>query len=156
MTDTPLPPTESPTATQTEYPTITPAPSLTPIPSFTPIGVRPTSTPMMACAVVEKSPENWESFKPRESFDGIWKVKNTGSTNWNPQRVVFKFLNGARLFADAQEYKLKADVKPGSQVLLIADLVAPKGRGEYASTWGLVDLRFNSVFCSFTVKITVE
>jgi hypothetical protein len=155
-TPTPPPPSATPTITQTLFPTITPIPTDTPIPSFTPVGAGPTATPEFACQVVEKSPDNWQVFKPRASFDGIWKVKNTGSLTWKPQRIVLKFLNGARLYADEQEYDLRSDVEPDSLALLIADLVAPKGKGEYASTWGLVDLRLNVVICSFTVKITVE
>lgn len=156
-TFTPLPPTPSPTITQTEFPTITPIPSDTPTPSATPLGAGPTPTPQYACELVDKYPDQWAEFRAHTPFEARWEVKNTGASSWRPLRVVLKYISGVKMYADKDKQDLTTETPPGSLLLLIVDMLAPKVKGQqYATTWGLVEARTGNVFCSFTAKITTK
>ena len=157
VTFTPPPPTPSPTVTETQFPTITPIPTDTPIPSVTPLGAGPTPTPQYACELVEKYPDQWMPFKAHEPFEARWTLKNTGASSWQPVRVVLRYISGVKMYVGEEKQNLTTETPPGSLVLLIVDMRAPKGRGgEYATTWGLVEARTGNVFCAFTAKITTK
>lgn len=156
VTLTPPPPSQTPTGTKTPYPTITPIPSDTPIPSATPLGAGPTATPQYACELIEKIPDQWAAFKPRNTFQAIWKVKNTGTMAWLPGRVVLKYISGVKMYTGEDRQDLTTETAPGSLLLLIVNMMAPKEQGDYAATWGLVERRTGVTFCSFTAKIIVK
>lgn len=164
------PPTPVPTITRTPYPTITPIPSLTPIPSFTPLGQEstagpgdgssgPTSTPPsgeFSCQLVSKSPDNWDVFKPRYTFDAVWKLKNTGTKMWKAGQIAFVFVSGAKLNSGPKSYPLVSDVNPGETGSFTVDMIAPKEEGRYYATWGLLFTRLNNLYCSVAIRITVS
>jgi hypothetical protein len=155
-TATPLPPSETPTSTKTQFPTITPLPSDTPIPSVTPLGAGPTPTPQYACELIDKYPDNWTVYKPREKFEARWTVKNTGTLPLQPPHVAVEYISGVKMhiFKDKQDLTTGAD--PDKLLLLIVDMIAPKAKGDYVAVWGLVETRTGNVFCSFTTKIVVK
>jgi hypothetical protein len=169
---TPLPPTKPPTETQIPFPTITPIPSFTPMPSFTPFGTLPPNltltlaltpgdgdggTAEFKCKVLFKSPENGEVFKPRKDFDGLWKIRNVGTKNWQTGNVILTFIDGAKFHQGGQtSFKIPSDIKVGEDGVIIADFVTPKEKGNYTAHWGLMEVKTKQVFCKLTVFITVK
>jgi hypothetical protein len=155
VTLTPLP-SQTLTGTKTPYPTITPIPTDTPIPSATPLGAGPTATPQYACELVDKYPDQWAAFKPHSTFEARWKVKNTGASMWLPGRVALEYISGVKMYVGEDKQDLIYETAPGSLLLVIVDMLAPKARGNYTTVWGLVERRTGIAFCSFTAKITVK
>ncbi len=169
FTASPLPPTFTPTITLTFFPTITPWPTATPTATETPFGFKPSPTPGLdltelattpqpsdfSCEFISKSPDNWEVVKPRASFDARWTLKNDGLRPWPEGIVSLVHVSGSKMSGDKQ-YELPKDVKPGEQIVLAIDLIAPKDEGAHAATWGLKMNRLDQVFCQFTVKILVR
>lgn len=149
-------PSQTPTGTKTPYPTITPIPTDTPIPSATPLGAGPTATPQYACELIDKYPDQWAAFKPHSAFEARWKVKNIGAITWLPGRVVLKYISGVKIYTGDDQQPLMYETAPGSLLLLIVDMLAPKARGDYATVWGLVEKRTGITFCAFTAKIIVK
>ena len=155
-TETALPPSQTPTATQTLYPTITPIPTITLTPTVTPLGAGPTPTPEYACQLIDKYPDNWMSFKAHSPFQGRWTLKNTGTKIWTPSEVTLEYVSGVEMYAAENFQKLTSDVEPGKLVLLIVDMISPKKSGKYITVWGLGIAHTDTILCSFTVKITVQ
>jgi hypothetical protein len=169
-TPTPLPPTEPPTETLIPFPTITPIPSFTPQPSFTPFGTPPSNsltltpgsgegagTSEYKCKIVEKSPDNWTVYKSRQAFDAVWKLRNAGAKKWIQGNVVLVYVDGAKFHqGDQKILPIPHDVDPGDESAIGADFIAPKAKGNYMATWGLMDNRSKTVFCTLTVMITVK
>lgn len=149
-------PSQTPTGTKTPYPTITPIPSDTPIPSATPLGAGPTATPQYACQLIDKYPDPWTAFKPRSTFEARWTLKNTGATIWYPSRVALEYISGVKMYVGDDKQPLVDDTAPGSLLLVIVNMLAPKTPGNYTTVWGLVEKRTGLTFCSFTAKITVK
>ncbi len=155
-TATPLPPSQTPTGTSTQFPTITPIPSDTPIPSVTPLGAGPTPTQQYACQLIDKYPDNWTAFKPRTKFEARWTVKNTGTLSLQPVHVVLEYISGVKMHVFKDRQALTTEAAPDKLLLLIVDMIAPKVQGDYTAVWGLVEARTGATLCSFTAKIIVK
>jgi hypothetical protein len=126
-------------------------------PSLTPLGGGPTPTPQFACELVEKYPDNWMEIKTNTNFEARWKVKNSGTTSWRPTRVVLKYISGVKMHIGKVERRhLTAEIAPGSELLQIVEMRAPKAKGDYATTWGLVEVSTGKMFCGFTAKIIAK
>ena len=99
------------------------------------------------------SPANGTSFKARDDFDAVWKVKNIGQKNWDKNGVDYFYASGAKLHKVAA-YDMSANVPVGSTTDIIVDMTAPKDAGSYSTTW---TLRAGSKsFCNLSLRITVK
>jgi hypothetical protein len=164
--------TSTPTTTPTPRGTDTPTPTATAtvlfllssptslvIPTFTAVSSggsgtgSGTSSDNYACQVVSVSPANGTSFKARDDFDAVWKVKNIGQKSWDKNGVDYFYSSGDKLHKVAA-YDMSANVGVGSTTDIIVDMTAPKDAGSYSTTW---NLRAGSkTFCNLSLRITVK
>ncbi len=68
--------------------------------------------------------------KPLESFIKEWTFRNSGETDW-PEDSLFIQTNGDDLHADTQV--VNGPVKPGMEITITLELVAPKLPGKYCA-----------------------
>ncbi|HSJ88827.1 MAG TPA: NBR1-Ig-like domain-containing protein [Anaerolineales bacterium] len=106
-----------------------------------------------ACQIVSVSPANGTSFNTRDNFDATWRVKNTGTKNWDRNSVDFIYLSGAKIHKVAG-YDLRQTINSGQTTDLGVDMVAPKDPGTYATTWTL--MVGNKTFCNMSLTIVVK
>ena len=74
---------------------------------------------------------------PGESFEKIWRLKNTGTCKWT-QDYQLVFVEGDPL-GEQRSIALAEEVLPGNIVELVLDLHAPESTGSYMSFWMLRD-----------------
>ena len=149
--------TATPTATATVL-FILSSPTSLVIPTFTAISSgggtgSGTSSDNYACQVVSVSPANGTSFKARDDFDAVWKVKNIGQKSWDKNAVDYFYASGAKLHKVAG-YDLNTNVPVGSTTDIIVDMTAPKDAGSYSTTWTLK--ASSKTFCNLSLRITVK
>lgn len=145
-TATEVPPTATISPSPTiVYPTFTTAPTNTPAPSSTPTSYK--------CTVTEQSPEFGLDIKPGDDFDATWTVKNTSSDTWTSANVDLKYISGTKMQKIADSFDLNGDVAADGTVKLAVDMYAPKEKGRYSATWGLVS--GPTTLCVFSVTIDV-
>ena len=105
-----------------------------------------------SCTLVNQSPKDWVTMKPRQSFDMMWTVLNTGRT-WNADYTQFKYLWGAKMQTRGDFFDLYGNVGRGKRVKLGIDMIAPKTPGTYPITWGLYSGGIR--VCTLTFIVTV-
>jgi len=111
------------------------------------------SSDNFACQIISVSPANGTSFNSRDNFDATWKVKNTGTKNWDRTSIDFIYLSGAKIHKVAG-YDLSDSVNVGGTINLAVDMVAPRDSGTYTTTW---TLRVgNETFCNMSLTIVVK
>lgn len=81
-----------------------------------------------------------------------WKVRNTGTAAWDPATMEFSYLGGTKMYASTPTH-LPRLVESGENVLLVADLVAPKNPGKYTTVWALK--QDDEYFCQVRLTIYV-
>lgn len=162
------------TQTQAAIPSATPTvPTATPTKTFTPeptatatvIFILSSPTPLVlptiiaggkqdyACQVISQKPANGTSFNPRDDFDAKWTVKNIGRREWDNNSVDYYYVKGDKLHK-VDAYDLPKAVKVGETIEIIADMVAPKNQGSYATNWSL---RIGTEdFCPLSLTIVVK
>jgi hypothetical protein len=90
---------------------------------------------------------------PTEAFTKIWRIRNEGNCAWSqPYGLVFGDQEPMR--ADPTR-PLTRLVRPGEEIDLSIDLIAPERAGTYRSIWALQGEE-NQVFGSFYVQVVVE
>jgi hypothetical protein len=91
--------------------------------------------------------------KPRERVTKEWTFRNNGETMW-PAETLFIQTNGDNL--EAVPYKLMNQVKPGEEVTISLELVAPELPGKYCAFFRFVhgdNQRFGQkVWCDLLVE----
>ncbi len=117
----------APAATPTPFPTATPQPN-------------PTATPVACYDGMEfvkdiKAPDGTE-IKAGEDFDKVWRIRNTGTCNWNSNYQIV-FVQGDRM--EGTSNIVKATVRPGQTYDMIIDQKAPKSPGNYTGIWQMVN-----------------
>jgi hypothetical protein len=150
-----VPPTEvPPTATFTE--TSTPILPPTPIPTNTPFVLPTTSgggtsggsgggggggggssqTDKLACAVVAQKPYDGQFiYKPGDSFDVKWTIKNTGTQTWEAGWA-FQYLSDSNgRLSPTPNHTLGSDVKRGETITLLIEVTAPNTSGRDKETF---------------------
>jgi Ig-like domain from next to BRCA1 gene len=105
-----------------------------------------------SCALLNQKPKDWVTMKPRQSFDMIWTVQNTGP-KWDADYVQFKYLWGAKMQTHGDLFGLNSSVGRGNKTKLFVDMIAPKTPGTYPITWGLYT--GNTFICRVTFIVTV-
>ncbi len=144
-TSTPLP-----TATGFMLPTFTPSMTFTVTPTITPTRTRDQAK------YVSQNPSDGTSFSPSQDFDMTWKLKNVGINTWNTS-YRFRYVSGEETYKkkNGPSISLPYPVGIDDTVSLTVDMRAPKEKGEYRTTWELVNSegeKVFSVFFDFKVK----
>lgn len=157
VTFTAPPPSQTSTGTPTLYPTISPIPTVTITSTITPLGAnRPTTVATYACELVEKFPDQWGTVKANTPFQARWKLKNTGTLDWEPGSIVLRYVSGVEMHGDIDKREIAVQTAPNSTFIATIHMLSPKKAGDYAATWGLMERATGNLFCAFTVKIIVE
>lgn len=159
-TETSLP-TNTLAPSSTSLPTATTAPSITPLPpTATRVVVLSTNTPSasatpntITCALSEVSPEAGADYKPGDSFDAAWTIKNTGSTTWSASEVDIRYLSGTKMHEGDDNRDLPVNVAPNESFRYIFDMIAPSTAGRHSETWVLT--RSGETLCILTATIDV-
>lgn len=113
-----------------------------------------TSSDRFACQVLSVTPSNGSTFHSRDTFDAVWRVKNIGTRAWDHTSIDFIYQSGDK-FYKVPGYDLSSNVSTGSTINLGADMIAPRNRGTYTTTWTLSVGR-NQAFCSMSLTIVVR
>jgi hypothetical protein len=84
---------------------------------------------------VTQSPSDNTSVKTGQTFNVIWRLRNTGTTTWNNQ-YVYRFYSAAnKLSTSANGYNLTTTVPPNGEVELKAVATASSTPGTYDTRW---------------------
>ena len=155
-----------PTATPITIPTFTPV-----VPTVTPVAIIPPSgggsggsssggasspkSKIYSCAIVSEKPYDGASFRPGDSFDKSWTIKNTGSATWEAGWE-FEYKGGEDM-SPTGDFLIGQQVKPGGTITLVIEVDAPKitqkDSGKvFVMTWSLNN---GSHFCTPFVAIKV-
>ena len=126
VTATPLPATNTPSASPT------PSPTLIPTSTFT-----PTATPIPCNqAVFIKDvtyPDNTQ-ITVNQNFTKTWRIKNTGSCSWTSgYQLVFD--SGDRMGGPTNQTLTSGSIAPGQTVDISVNLTAPPAPGTYRGNW---------------------
>jgi hypothetical protein len=106
------------------------------------------------CKLISKSPQNWAVIPTRTMWKVSWTLLNTGPKIWD-DNVAIVWVEGTRLGVE-KRYHFVKDVKAGEDVRAVITILTPKETGNYRSVWGLRSVKTNLLFCTFTIKITVQ
>lgn len=155
-----------PTVTSITIPTFTPV-----VPTVTAVAIIPPSgggsggsssgsasspkSKIYSCAVVSEKPYDGASFRPGDSFDKSWTIKNTGSATWEASWE-FEYKGGEDM-SPTGDFLIGQQVKPGGTITLVIEVDAPKitqkDSGKvFVMTWSLNN---GSHFCTPYVAIKV-
>ncbi|MEW5827353.1 MAG: NBR1-Ig-like domain-containing protein [Chloroflexota bacterium] len=151
-TDTPLPPTASPTATPTFFYSL-PTPTNTLKIVFTPGGGGGggSDTPKGACQQKGQSPANGTKVKASKKFNVTWAIQNTSNFDWGETDYDLVFVEGDPIYT-RKIYDLPETVKSGSIVSLTVTLDAPNKPGHYKTVWRL---RGDNLSCYMDITVQV-
>jgi len=161
-------PTSTPTATFTPTPRNTDTPTPTPTNTFvfilkSPTPIVPPTVPGSgggggsaggyACEVLTVYPAYGTAFNARTNFEASWKVRNTGSKNWDKNSVDFVYSSGDKIHK-VSGYDLDKNVNVGQTVTLSVSMQAPKTSANYTTFW---TLRLgDKTFCKVSIYIVVN
>ena len=155
----------APTITPTVPPTATPAVTATLAALPTLAGVLPTLPPLatstsIASATGDKamyvtqSPADNTSVKTNQTFNIIWRLRNTGTTTWNNQYTYRFYSASNKIPTSANGYNLTQSVAPNAEVELKAVATAPGTPGTYDTRWVITNAEGVN-FSSFDLTINV-
>ncbi|NOY98613.1 MAG: hypothetical protein GXP40_05335 [Chloroflexi bacterium] len=164
-----LVPTEKPTNTPISIPpTLTPFPTITPLVLVPPSGsggggggggssAEPTKVPQLGCSLVAQKPDDGQFvYKPGDSFDVEWVIKNTGQKTW-ASTWPFQYFKGEAMSPTAA-MTLGSDIAPGDTVTLRIEVTAPNVDGRDKETfvmwWAIIG--DGSKFCTPYIAIFVQ
>jgi hypothetical protein len=88
-----------------------------------------------ALFITDVTVEDGSEFIPGETFDKVWRIKNTGSCTWNSNYDLV-FDSGDDLGGE-DGTSLQGQISPGSQVDITLELTAPDTPGSYKGIWQL-------------------
>lgn len=131
------------TATPTiPIPTPVPTPTRRPTPSPAQTGDQAVPSPLPTClnramlvSHLTTSPNTM--FHPGQSIAKIWRVKNAGTCTWTLQYALV--FSGGQPMEAPMEIPLQQEVKPGEEIDLRVDMVAPANAATYIGYWMLRD-----------------
>jgi hypothetical protein len=143
-------PTLESTATATSTSTQPPAPTATQVPATS----TPTKTPSaLDCTILSQSPASGAKFAVGYDFDGVWKLKNTGTQKWEMGNVDIKFDSGSKLQKYGDAYDLAKTVNPGEEITITIDMLAPQVAGTFKAVWKL--MQGSTTICTMNLNIEV-
>jgi hypothetical protein len=145
------------TQTALAIPTFTPSPSptetFTPPPTFTPLPTQPVIAPTTpaptaiyasaqtangcynAAWIDDVTVKPYSQFKPGEKFTKTWRLKNTGTCDWDGNFKI-AYSSGEMLGSDTQ--KIYQNVKVGFNVDISLEMYAPNASGTVTSYWQMM------------------
>jgi len=145
--------TLEPTATKTATPTATMVvPTATK--TLVPATKMPSATPTplaYACSLVSTSPSTGSKMGINADFDAVWKVKNTGTKDWESGYVDLIYVSGTKMQTGADVYDVNTAVAKGAEISLTVDMKAPSTAGKYTTTFALV--MEGKTMCTLVVNI---
>ncbi|MHB8087091.1 MAG: NBR1-Ig-like domain-containing protein [Anaerolineaceae bacterium] len=147
------------TATATTAPMATKTSTVTMVPPTATKTVMPatqkpsaTATPQgYACSIVSTSPSTGVKMGINADFDAVWKVKNTGTKDWEPGFVDLTYVSGTKMHTGADVYDVNIAVAKNTETTLTVDMKAPSTAGKYTTTFALV--MEGKTMCTLTVSI---
>ena len=166
---TPIPaPTQrdtiTPVPTSTRPPSLTPPPLLSPIPSKDLLTIQAQVTKARfvtklgpyQCKILSTQPEELDIYRPKEEFQGIWRLLNVGEAAWQTDNIAYFYISGTKF----QTRKYKEDFIPyvvnvDDQLNLHVPMRAPAEPGVYFTIWGLRIKNLKQFFCTFSISIRV-
>jgi hypothetical protein len=160
-TETPVPPTETPTNTFTPTATNTytatatrTVVSRTPTSAYTKTATPKPTDSKWSCDITFQLIENNKTMNPHEDFDGRWTIKNTGKEIWLTTDVDYRYMSGTEMQKYNKVYDLPNEVDPGESITITVDMQAPGSSGYYETFWALA--RHADGFCSLPTRIRVK
>ncbi|MGQ9627465.1 MAG: NBR1-Ig-like domain-containing protein [Anaerolineae bacterium] len=93
-------------------------------------------------------------FQPGESFDKIWRLKNTGDCEWS-EKYALTFIRGDQMDAPNSQPLEKA-VAAGGTVNIGVKMVAPDKDGVYTGYWRMADAKGAPFGDEIYVRIVVK
>lgn len=105
------------------------------------------------CTLIRQTPKDWTKMRPRQSFDMVWTVQNSGSAVWHAKSTKLAYVGGTKMQSKGSEMTLTSDVGRGKKTKLTVDMIAPKAQGTYSTLWAL--FAGNTRFCKVTLTVTV-
>lgn len=141
--------------TDTPFPTNTPIPSSGGSSGGSGGGSSNSSNNPYSCSIVAEKPYDGATFKPGDSFDKSWTIKNTGTTTWEASWD-FEYKGGTDI-SPTGNFSIGQQIKPGQTITLVIEVdvpdVAQKDSGKiFVMTWSLNN---GSHFCTPYVAIKV-
>lgn len=98
---------------------------------------------------------NWiQPLQPGEEFDVVWTVQNTGPTDWNVKKLLYKYVSGEETYKYKNWYPVGWTVKRGWSFDIAVDMIAPQEVGWHRTTWALMD--GDTTLCKLPVSFAVE
>lgn len=146
-------PTLPPTETQTPTATII---FIIPSSTFTPTATSAATETQVAgesCRLVSQTPASGTAIGPRERFDVVWTLRNTGSETWMSDSLDF-FHSDGRDMHNADVVDLPRNVRTGDEITLEVEMRAPADTGTYTSIWTLGTRR--ETICMVSIRIVVR
>lgn len=148
--------TETPTATATSTPQPTATIQVIVITNtFVPTIAKPTSTPTpmpYACSVTSTSPTSGTKFNINSEFDTVWKIKNTGTKDWQIGYVDLAYVSGTKMQTKGDVFDINVALAKGAETTITLDMVAPGSAGKYTDTF---ILRMEGITMC-TLPVTIE
>jgi hypothetical protein len=122
VTDTPAPPTDTPTPTVTS----TPEP--------------PTVTPTVECKdqagnVIDVTVPDDTYYPPSQAFTKTWRVKNTGTCTWTTSYALV--FDSGNIMGGPTSKALASSVPPGASIDISVSLTSPASNGTHRGNWKL-------------------
>lgn len=111
---------------------------------------------VVECQVVSINPI--PALEPREDFDVIWKVQNTGLKDWEKEHVMFLFAGGTEMHKYADRQTLPYTIKRGWVHEFVVDMLAPSEPGWYTTTWWVKNVAEGQQkdICKLSVSVFVK
>ena len=155
------PTADASTPTALVFPTLTPV-----VATITPINTQSSgggggggggggSSNAYSCSIIGEKPYDGAAFKPGDSFDKSWTIKNTGTVTWGADWD-FEYKGGTDM-SPTGNFLIGKQVKPGASITLIVEIEAPNVKAKetgktFVMTWSLNN---GSHFCLPYVAIRV-
>lgn len=89
------------------------------------------------CELIRQIPKIGATMKPYEDFDARWTIKNRSAYTWTITSAKLSYANGTRMHKYDDSYPVKHSVRPGDEVDLVIDMLAPSEPGRYSTSWVL-------------------
>lgn len=130
-----------PSGTATSTPTITVLPSATPtklLPTPTPLPPSATPIPILcdhARFIKDVTVADGTTYPPGAEFTKVWRLRNVGSCTWDADYSLV-YVSGDRMSADKAVF-LADTARPGEDIDLGMDFIAPNEQGRYRGFWML-------------------
>ncbi len=138
-------PTQTPSPTATETPTPSPTSTISAL-------ILPTSSCNALTFVKDITIPDNTKINPGQTFTKTWRVKNSGTCDWEKDYLV-KFFSGNAM--DGKSVAVSGVVPPGKELDISIAMIAPTKSGVYTGNWRMTDETGAFFGDSFYVMINV-